>query len=118
MTEKDFNLLVDYVTEERIKGVMCAKSAEYARGDDKFHNFKRAAAVSGKSPLECLQGMRLKHEVSILDMLDDEAFGIHHSREKWEEKISDDINYQILALGLLYEQNGWKIPANGSLGDF
>ena len=110
MNIKDFDSLVDYVVTERIKGVMCEKSAEYARGEDKLHNFYRAAEVSGKTPLECLQGMKLKHDVSVLDMLDDGADGIHYTRERWEEKIGDSINYFILMLGLLYDKYEWKIP--------
>ena len=111
MKFEDFDKLVEYVVTERIKGVMCQKSAEYARGGDKLYNFKRAAEVSGKTPLECLQGMKLKHDVSILDMLDDEMPDEgQHTREKWEEKIGDDINYLILMLALLYEKHGWKIP--------
>ena len=108
----DFDRLVEYVVRERIKGVMCKKSAEYARGGDKLYNFKRAAEVSGKTPLECLQGMKLKHDVSILDMLADEADPSKgpHSLELWEEKISDDINYHILMLALLYEKHGWDLP--------
>ncbi len=116
MKVKEFNLLVEYVITKRIKEVMCQKSAEYARGDDKLHNFKRAAQVSGKSPLECLQGMKLKHDVSILDMLNDESGPgtLGGQQEKWEEKISDDINYLILMLALLYEKYGWEIPKGDS----
>ena len=108
----DFDRLVEYVVEKCIKGVMCAKSAEYAREGDKLYNFKRAAEVSGKTSLECLQGMKLKHDVSILDMLADEADPTKrtHSLELWEEKISDDINYLILMLALLYEKHGWDLP--------
>lgn len=131
MNLEDFDKLVDYVIEKRIKGVMCAKSAEYARGDDKLHNFKRAAEVSGLTPLKCLQGMKLKHDVSILDMLNDIVaipnhpvrtdIGTEHvlnsipfTREKWEEKIGDDINYLILMLALLYEEYDWVIPGSES----
>lgn len=112
MNLKDFDRLVDYVVEKRIKGVMCVKSAEYSRGGDKLHNFKRAAEMSGLTPLECLQGMKLKHDVSILDMLNDlqDLEHIEYTREKWEEKISDDINYLILMLAILYEKYGWTIP--------
>lgn len=115
MNLKDFDKLVDYIIEERIKGVMCAKSAEYARGGDKLHNFKRAAEVSGLTSLECLQGMKLKHDVSILDMLNDlqDPEHIEYTREKWEEKIGDDINYLILMLALLYEKYHWEIPELG-----
>ena len=110
MTLDDFDKLVKYVVNEKIKNTMYRKSVEYARDGDKLYNFKRAAEVSGKTPLECLQGMKLKHDVSILDMLYDETHDItSYSREKWEEKIGDDINYLILMLALLYEKYGWKI---------
>lgn len=112
MTHIDFDKLVEYAVTKMVKEVMCAKSVEYARGGDKLYNFKRAAEVSGRTPLQCLQGMKLKHDVSILDMLDDET-NPHIpdvTQEKWEEKIGDDINYLILMLALLYEDYGWKIP--------
>ena len=115
MDISEFDKLVEYVVNERIKGVMCAKSAEYARGGDKLHNFKRAADVSNSSPLECLQGMKLKHDVSILDMLNDEVERVlPYTKEKWEEKISDDINYLILMLALLYEKYGWTVPGTAT----
>lgn len=109
MTEKKFNEFMEFILEKHIKGVMCKKSAEYARGDDKLYNFKRAALMSGKTPLECLRGMKLKHDVSIDDMLNDDANGGEYTQERWQEKLSDDINYLFLMWGILFEKYNWEL---------
>ena len=109
MTIEKFNKLVNYIVEERVKKVMCAKSAEYARGNNKLHNFYRAAEVDGISPIEALRGMQLKHRVSISDMLDDLMQGKHHPKELWHEKLTDTINYDILLWALLQEVEEWEI---------
>ena len=109
MTEKKFNEFMNSIIEKYVKGVMCKKSAEYARDDDKLYNFKRAATMSGKTPLECLRGMKLKHDVSIDDMLNDEVSGDGHTQEWWQEKLRDDINYLFLMWALLFEKNNWEL---------
>lgn len=109
ITIERFDKLVDYIVEKQIKAVMCAKSAEYARGSDKLHNFKRAAEIDRISPEEALRGMHLKHRCSISDMLDDLMVGKHHPRELWEEKFGDTINYYILLYALLVERYGWDV---------
>jgi hypothetical protein len=110
MTLERFDTLVDYIVEKRIKAVMCAKSAEYAQGTNKLHNFDRAGKMRGITPMEALRGMKLKHEVSIQDMLDGLAQGKTYSRELWEEKFTDNINYQILQWAILARDNGWDQP--------
>jgi len=108
MTIEKFNELVNYIVEKKIKAVMCQKSSEYARGGDKLYNFKRSAEMDGISPIEALRGMDLKHRTSISDMLDDCLDGTQpHSRELWEEKLTDHINYTILLWALLAEQREW-----------
>jgi len=109
MTIDKFNELVDYIVEERVKKVMCAKSSEYARGADKLHNFKRAAEIDGITPIEALRGMHLKHRTSILDMLDDLMQDKHHSKALWHEKLTDTLNYYILMWALLQEIEKWEI---------
>lgn len=117
MDIQTFNKLVDYIVEERIKKVMCSKSAEYARGGDKLYNFKRSAEIDGITPIEALRGMDLKHRTSINDMLDDLDKGIQNInpptteniKKLWEEKLTDHINYMILLWGLLAEQYDWEI---------
>jgi hypothetical protein len=111
MTPEKFDELVNYVFEEKIKKTMCSKSAEYARGKDKLHNFYRAGEVDNISAIEALRGMDLKHRVSISDMLDDikDDESLHFPKKLWLEKIIDAINYKILLLALLAERDGWEI---------
>ena len=109
MTTEDFNNFLDFVYENHIKKVMCSKSKEYARGDDKLYNFHRASEMSGESPVECLRGMKLKHDVSLDDMLNDLDDEIFHPQELWQEKLHDEINYLLLLWGLLMEQYGWEL---------
>ena len=110
MKHQDFNELVDYIVEQRIKKVMCKKSAEYARGNDKLYNFKRSAEIDGITPVEALRGMDLKHRTSISDMVFDLANpDKEYHRKIWEEKLTDHINYMFLLWALLAEQYGWEI---------
>lgn len=103
-----FNNLVDYIVEERIKKVMCSKSAEYARGGDKLYNFKRSAEIDGVTPIDALRGMDLKHRTSISDMLVDITYKDKvFPKELWEEKLTDHINYMILLWALLAERYDW-----------
>jgi len=110
MTVDEFNEFMDFVIEKHIKGVMCKKSAEYARGEDKLHNFKKASQMRGLPPEECLRGMKLKHDVSIDDMLDDLINpDKEYSQELWQEKLHDEINYLFLLWALLYERYDWEL---------
>ena len=110
MTPDKFNELVYYIVEKRIKAVMCKKSAEYARGNDKLYNFKRSAEIDGITPIEALRGMDLKHRTSISDMVFDLINpDKEYSRELWEEKLTDHINYMFLLWALLAEKYGWEI---------
>ncbi len=108
MTVDKFNELLNYIVEERVKKVMCSKSTEYTRGNDKLYNFKRSAEVDGITSVEALRGMDLKHRTSISDMLDDLNKGKTFPRELWEEKLTDHINYMILLWALLSEVEGWE----------
>lgn len=107
MTVDKFNELVDFIVEKRIKKVLCKKSEEYSRGNDKLYNFYRAAEVDKISPIEALRGMMLKHDVSIKDLLDDLQKDVHHTKELWHEKLTDKINYLILLWALLQEVEKW-----------
>ena len=109
MTIVEFNRLVEYIVNKKIIPVMCSKSEEYARNDDKLYNFKRSAEIDSISPIEALRGMDLKHRTNISDMLDDLVNGKVFSQSLWEEKLIDHLNYTILLYALLYELYGWEI---------
>lgn len=82
--------------------VLTKKETEYGRGD-RYHNFKRAAAKLGITPLEALQGMKVKHEVSVDDLIADLKAGKTVPMSVVKEKVGDMINYDILAYGLFSE---------------
>lgn len=87
--------------------VLGDKAAEYAT-DDRLHNFKMAAELQGVSPQSALAGMMAKHVISVFDMC---ASGIPYPADKWDEKITDNINYLVLLRALIIDQE--KIVAQG-----
>jgi len=86
------------------RDLLVSKNAEYARGEDKLHNFKKAAGFGGTQET-ALGGMMLKHTVSVYDMIDDIGKANNASLEKWEEKIMDHINYLILLYAMQVERD-------------
>lgn len=80
--------------------LLVIKGKEYALEEDRLLAFKKAAALEGINYKEALGGMLAKHIVSIYDMLEG-AYPI----EKWNEKITDAINYLVLLKALVVEEN-------------
>ena len=103
MKTKDFFDMFDGISR-RCKELMGYKSAEYARNDDKLHNFKEAAKLEKCTPEKALRGMLTKHIISVYDFIDDLEHEKHHTMEQWDEKIIDSINYFILLRALLAER--------------
>lgn len=105
MTTEEFNKIVVDICEQTMS-TLTTKAAEYARGD-RLSNFKAAAGFLECTPEKALMGMRIKHEVSIRDMVEDlqrGPYGHHWALEKWDEKIGDSINYLILLKALIIER--------------
>ncbi len=95
---------------EQCTEVLTKKADEYAT-DDRLHNFKIAANLQGVSPVTALGGMMCKHTVSIYDLIRDSENGKHISKEMWDEKIGDSINYLLLLTALVYEN--MEVSDNG-----
>lgn len=94
--EKSIEKQLDYCKE-----LLTAKGQEYTAGkEDRLLVFKKAAVMQGVSPKEALAGMMVKHTVSIYDMSHGD-----YPIEKWEEKITDHINYLLLLKALIEEEN-------------
>jgi hypothetical protein len=110
MTNEEFQ---DFLDEQlcQIKKVLAGKNIHYARGNDKLHNFKKAAVRLDCTPEKALQGMLVKHQVSIDDMIDDLDSNVYHSLPLWREKIIDAINYHLLLFALIEERK--SLNANG-----
>lgn len=84
------------------RAILVEKAAEYADDNDRMHNFNVAAELQGITREEALGGMMCKHTVSIYDMIAEGAS--EFSMEKWDEKITDHINYLILLRALVEEE--------------
>lgn len=99
------NFSFDAVVESRldsIRRVLAGKAKEYATGADRFHNFNLAARIANTTPESALMGMRLKHEVSVMDLVEIASSRPGDLTEAMvDEKIGDDINYLILLEGML-----------------
>ena len=103
MTYEDFNeVLMDQI-ETCIK-VLGRKNKEYARGNDKLSNFKKAGVMDNTTPEKALWGMWKKHIVSIMDIIFDLDNGIEPDPDMLNEKIVDMVNYPILLKALLIER--------------
>ncbi|RLB94056.1 MAG: hypothetical protein DRH26_02200 [Deltaproteobacteria bacterium] len=93
---------------EKIEIILGEKAKEYAPKNDRFHNFNVAARISGTTPEKALYGMMLKHEVSVLDLIEMAENEPDKLNEALiDEKIGDNIDYLILLEGLL-KQRCWK----------
>ncbi len=99
MTPKRFDEIVKETLEE-CKQVLTSKEKEYASGKDRFHNFKVAARMRGCTPIEALEGMKLKHDVSVKDLIDNPDSA---TPKLLKDKIGDSVNYLLLLSGLLTE---------------
>lgn len=102
--EFDFDDIVDNRCTQ-IKEVLSNKAKEYASDGDRFHNFRVAGRMANTTPEKALAGMKLKHDVSVSDLIE----WAGSSPEKLtcaliNEKIGDSINYLILLEGLLKER--------------
>lgn len=86
-----------------------SKSKEYSRNEDPFHNFRVASRLRGVTMQEAIDGFRLKHEISIMDIRNDIKEGILPSKDIVDEKFGDLINYYLLEyasiINLLNKEN-------------
>ena len=101
MKHKDF----DNIVRNRLNKcctVLASKDKEYSSDDDRLHNFKVAADMTGCTPEKALWGMWVKHLVSVLDLVNDPSSATEYLLN---EKIGDVIDYALLLEGLLRERN-------------
>jgi hypothetical protein len=120
MEHKRFEQVCDDIYELS-RSLMISKNDHYARGDDKLHNFKKAAGFGGTQET-ALAGMMLKHTVSIYDLVDDLAGGNNAHLDLWREKILDHINYLILLYAMqverddMFKDREYDVPLGMSMG--
>lgn len=105
-TEFDANITAQL---DRSEKTLLSKGEEYATGTDRLHNFRVAAQLQDTTMRKALAGMMAKHTTSVYDMCNsDETF----SREKWNEKITDHINYLLILQAVLYDERSVLADAN------
>lgn len=102
MTTDEFNNIITKQLD-LCKRVLIEKSVEYNKDkDERLDCFKAAAKLTGVALKEAVAGMMIKHTVSIYQMISD---GKHYSQEKWDEKITDHINYLLILKAAVMEED-------------
>lgn len=91
MKTERFNDLVKEIREASL-GTLTEKNANYATAEDRLHNFKVGAAITGGTPAQAALGYMAKHLASLQDKVARNDF---HDREDLKEKIQDSINYLV-----------------------
>lgn len=93
-------------TVSRCRELLVVKGGEYAGSEDRLANFKRGAALTGCSPLQCLFIYMSKHYDALATYVRDEATGEARVRsEPISGRVDDLINYGFLLQALLAEAN-------------
>ena len=83
------------------ESLLCTKAKEYSLETDRLASFKTGAKLQRITPKQCLLGYATKHIVSIADMIrTDRKFTL----SRWEEKITDTINYLLLLKVMVEEE--------------
>ena len=95
MTEDRFEQIVDE-TLNQIKETLIVKGKEYRRSNNPFHNFEEGSKRTGLIREKVLDGMLLKHEISIADITNDLIEDKLPKIETIEEKFGDNLIYLIL----------------------
>ncbi len=112
MTRQEF---VEFMEDhfDSMRKVFSNKAVEYTDGgSNAFHNFDVAAIIGNTTPQKALEGMWMKHLVSTLDMIKDDAIP---PKGLVDEKLGDMINYLLLLKGMYYRdiesKEKWSKPA-------
>ena len=90
MTNERFQELVKELRDKSMD-TMLKKNANYA-DEDRLHNFKVGAAITGGTPAQAALGYMAKHLASLQDKVRNNDF---HDREDLLEKCQDIINYVV-----------------------
>lgn len=95
MTEKQFEEEVEK-TLNQLKQTLIVKGKEYRRNSNPFHNFEQGAKITGTSREKVLDGFLLKHEVSVMDMVNDLDKNVLPTTNVVNEKFNDILIYNII----------------------
>lgn len=97
-------IVVDQLSRSELlltgKGHEYAESADTDATIDRLAHFKKAAVLQDETPAQAAFGMLAKHLVSVADMV---GSAQEYPIEKWDEKISDSINYLLILRAIVEE---------------
>jgi len=110
MTSEQFDNEVKLFHEWQNKTLL-SKAGEYAT-EDRLHNFKVIAQLTGLTPDQVASVLMLKNLVSFLDDQFGERKKIVHNEGFRQEKLGDPYNYLVLIQGLLEDA---KIEQNDDM---
>lgn len=100
MQSKEFDKIITQQVDKAYD-LLSEKGEEYAT-EDRLHNFRVAAKLQGTTMRHALSGMMAKHTISVYDMIQDPIS--YHDADKWDEKITDHINYLLILQAVLHEE--------------
>jgi len=107
MTTNRFLKDVVDTTVKDIETLLNRKGSEYAKRDDVFAGFKKAAGrFKFNNTLEVAMAYKLKHDISLEDMIDKSPSATPLDKSYVDEKINDNIAYLLLIKAMLYEREG------------
>ena len=95
MTEERFDQVVDIFLNS-VRETLIVKGKEYRRNGNVFHNFDEGSKRTGLIREKVLDGMLLKHEISITDMTNDLAEGRLPKLHTVNEKFDDNLIYLLI----------------------
>ena len=85
-------------TLDRLKLLLFIKGKEYRRNNDPYHNFNEGAKLTGSTAMVVLSGFRLKHMISINDLIQDLDKGTFIDVHQVNEKFDDVLVYNLIEL--------------------
>lgn len=101
MQQDKFNRVVKAQADKSLS-LLTKKGKEYDNNTfDRLNSFKVAAALLGKNQTTALAGMMAKHTVSVYEMC---ANPTAYDMARWEEKITDSINYLLILKAMIEEE--------------
>lgn len=102
-SECEFENIVEQ-TLNHVRETLIVKGKEYRRNNNPFHNFEVGARKKNITREKALDGMLLKHEVSIEDITNDLDLGILPTESAVNEKFGDALIYLIIKKAMLIDR--------------
>lgn len=98
--EKHFDEVIQKTLHE-IQELLIVKGKEYRRNNNPYHNFEVGARKKNTTREKVLDGMLLKHEISIEDLTNDLDSGILPKESTVHEKFNDNILFLLIKKAMI-----------------